>query len=76
VAIEIVLVADAELEELARQHGALSNAALLLKRLRDRRAKDYQVYAFRVGENYFVGPVPDARTERELIDLVESDEEE
>jgi hypothetical protein len=71
VAIEIERISDAELERLAEQGGSLSVEAGIIEELRERRAKDRQVYAFRVGDYYFTGPVPDARTEMALIDLAE-----
>ena len=70
-AIEIERISDAELERLAAQGGSLSVEASIVEELRERRAKDRQVYAFRVGDYYFTGPVPDARTELALIDLAE-----
>jgi hypothetical protein len=76
VSIEVVPLPDTELERLANEDGAFSVSAMLLEQLRESRAKDRQVYAFRVGAYYFVGPVPDARTESALIDLAEADEEE
>jgi hypothetical protein len=76
VSFEVVPLPDAELERLANEDGAFSVSAMLLKQLREHRAKDCQVYAFRVGTYYFVGPVPDARTESALIGLAEADEEE
>ena len=44
-----------------------------MEELRERRAKDRQVYAFRLGDYDFIGSVPDARTELALIDLAEED---
>jgi hypothetical protein len=75
-ALEIVRVSDSELERLAEKGGSQSVEALIVKELCKRRAKDYQVYAFRVGDFYFTGPVPDARTELAIIDIVEGEDEE
>jgi hypothetical protein len=73
VAIEIVCVPDTELERLAEQAGSLSVEAEIVEELRERRAKDRQVYAFRLGDYYFIGSIPDARTELALIDLAEEE---
>ena len=40
------------------------------------RAKDRQVFAFRVGDYFVTGPLPDARSEARMIKLAEEDEEE
>jgi hypothetical protein len=45
---EVVLVSDQELERLVKEHGAGSVEAMVLARLRYMRAKDRQVFAFRV----------------------------
>jgi len=47
----------------------LSIEALIIEELHQFRSMDRQVYTFRVGNYYFTGPVPDARTEGRLIDL-------
>jgi hypothetical protein len=57
------LVADDELERLAAERGPDSREALTLADLRQQRAQDKQVFAFRLGEYYVVGPMPDADTE-------------
>ena len=54
------LVADDELERLAAERGPDSREALTLADLRQQRAQDKQVFAFRLGEYYVV---PDADTE-------------
>jgi hypothetical protein len=41
----------------------------MIKDLRRRRMQDHQAYAFRVGDHYFTGAVPDALTERAIFDL-------
>ena len=75
-AVEITRVPDLELEELARTGGPVSVEARVLLELRRRRAKDHQEFAFRVGDYYFVGPMPDARTELALIAVVDGEAEE
>jgi len=70
VTLEIVCVSDSELARLAKEGGSRSTEARILKRLRKRRAKDYQAYAFRVGAYYFIGAVPDAITELAILDLI------
>jgi hypothetical protein len=75
VVTEVIPVPDAELERLARAGGPLSVEARILEELREQRAKDRQVFAFRVGEYYFTGPTPDATTEIALVDLAEVDDE-
>ena len=57
------LVADDELERLAAERGPDSLEALTLGDLRQQRAQDKQVFVFRLGEYYVVGPMPDADTE-------------
>lgn len=71
VATDLLPVPDAELERLALERGPLSVEARIMTELRKQRAKDRQVFAFRVGDYYFTGPVPDARTEIALVDLAE-----
>jgi hypothetical protein len=57
------LIPDEELEQLASDRGPDSLEALTLGDLRRQRAQDKQVFAFRVGEYFVVGPMPDAETE-------------
>ena len=57
------LVPDDELERLAAERGPDSLEALALDDLRKQRSQDKQVFAFRLGEYYVVGPMPDAETE-------------
>ena len=68
--IEIVRVSDAELARLAKEGGSRSTEARIVKQLSKRRAKDQQVYAFRVGGYYFIGPVPDSLTELAILELI------
>ena len=39
------------------------------------RAKDRQVFAFRVGDYMVVGPVPDAKTKSLMIEIAEENDE-
>jgi hypothetical protein len=57
------LVPDSELERLAQERGPDSLEAQTLGDLRQQRAQDKQVFAFRLGRRYLVGPMPDAETE-------------
>jgi hypothetical protein len=70
VSLRAVRIADEELLRLARARGPHSVEARMVGELRKRRAQDYQAYAFRVGDHYFTGSVPDAKTEMAIIDLV------
>jgi hypothetical protein len=72
---EVILVSDQELERLAMEHGTGCVEAMVLARLRCMRAKDRQVFAFRVGDYFLTGPVPDARTEVRMLDLAEEDDD-
>jgi hypothetical protein len=72
---EVVLVSDQELERLVKEHGVGSIEAMVLARLRYMRAKDRQVFAFRVGDYFLTGPVPDARSEVRMLDLAEEDDD-
>jgi hypothetical protein len=69
--MELVLVPDTALELAAGIFGADSIEAEVLAKLRRERAKDRQVYAFRVGEYWITGPVPDGRTEITMIQVAE-----
>ena len=68
--LHVMRVSDEELIQLAKEGGPRSIEARMVKDLRKRRAKDYQAYAFRVGDHYFTGPIPDALTEAAIIDLI------
>ena len=76
VAIEVVPLSDVELAMLVLRAGPSSIEARVVVELCERRAKDRQVYAFRVGEYYFTGPTPDAETEIALVALAEDYDEE
>ena len=68
--LQVLRVSDEELVQLAKEGGPQSIEARMVEDLRKLRAKDYQAYAFRVGDHYFTGPVQDARTEVAIIDLI------
>jgi hypothetical protein len=61
------LLTDEELERLAARDGPESLAARALADLRARRGQDNQVFAFRLGEYYVIGPMPDAETELTMM---------
>jgi hypothetical protein len=68
VQLQVLRVSDEELVQLAKEGGPQSIEARMVEDLRKLRAKDYQAYAFRVGDHYFTGPVPDALTEVAIVD--------
>ena len=73
----ITRVREDELRQKAIELGPLSPPANILHRLQEKRAKDRQVFAWRIGCYYFVGPAPDAETEMAMVRLAEgSDEDE
>jgi hypothetical protein len=72
----LVQVPDEELERLAKKHGPMIVAARVLAELRGQRAKDRQIFAFQFGPWWITCPVPDARTEADLLGMAEEDEEE
>ena len=74
-ASELVQVPDEEVEQLAKEQGPGSIAARVLAKLHAQRAKDRQVFAFRIGP-FWIGPVPDGRTEAKMIEIADEDEEE
>ena len=61
------LVPDHELERLATERGPNSLEAVTLADVRRQRAQDKQVFAFRLGVFYVVGPMPDAKTELTML---------
>jgi hypothetical protein len=70
------LVPDEVVERLAKEDGPQSVAAKVLADLRRERAKDRQVFAFRCGDYWITGPVPDVQSEADLIEWAIEDEEE
>jgi hypothetical protein len=69
--MELEMIPDELLELSARVDGAECIEAKVLARLRQQRAKDRQVYAFRIGGYWMTGAMPDAKTEMILIECVE-----
>lgn len=74
--IQVECVPDEVLEAVAERKGPSSAEAQVLARLRVQRAKDRQVHAFRFGNYWVTGPMPDARTELAMIEIAEEEEEE
>jgi hypothetical protein len=72
---EIILLTDEELEILAREAGPLSIEAKVLRDLNDGRARDRQIFAFRIGGSYYTGPMPDAEMEATLIKIADADDD-
>jgi hypothetical protein len=64
-------VPDDELQERAESGGPASAEARVLAGLRLARAKDRQIFAFRVGDYYLTGPMPDAKTEAVMLSATE-----
>ena len=62
---------DDELERLAQEAGPSSVVAAMLRELKNYRAKDRQVFAFHINDCFFIGPVPDAKTEADLLALAD-----
>jgi hypothetical protein len=56
---ELMLITDEELQRLAKEFGPTSAEAQVLVQLATQRAQDLQVYAFRVGDQYVTGPLPE-----------------
>ena len=54
-------VTDERLEVLSMAFGPNSTEARALELLRHYRARDRQVFAFRIGEHLMIGPMPDGR---------------
>jgi hypothetical protein len=73
--IEVVQVPDEVLALAAGKKGPSSAEARVFARLRFLRAKDRQVFVFRVGDYLIVGPVPDAMTELAMIEIAEDDDD-
>ena len=67
----VKVVPDEELEQLAEAAGPSSAPAAMLRAIKEYRAKDRQVFAFRINDHFFVGPAPDARTEADLLATAE-----
>jgi hypothetical protein len=67
----VKIVPDEELARLAEEAGPCSVAAEMLRALKNYRAKDRQVFAFHINECFFIGPIPDAKTEADLLALAD-----
>jgi hypothetical protein len=67
----IKIVPDEELQRLAEEAGRTSTAASMLRELRASRSMDRQYFAFHVDEYFFIGPMPDAETEADLLALAD-----
>jgi hypothetical protein len=71
---ELVLVPDEDLERLAEANGPTSAEAQVLTQLTSQRAQDLQVYAFRIGDQYVTGPLPEvaepASVEGEIVEAL------
>jgi hypothetical protein len=72
---QLEFVPDEVLEQLAVEAGPESVPSRMLRRLRWERARDRQVFAFRVGNYWITGPFMDAKTEAALIDLADGDDD-
>ena len=70
---EITQVADEDLRRLADEQGPDSPAATILQSLVQKRAKDRQVFAWQLGQYYFVGPTPDAEMEAKIREFIAVD---
>ena len=57
---ELIPVDEEELKRLAEHFGPTSAEAQVLAQLATQRAQDLQVFAFRVGDQYMTGPMPEA----------------
>lgn len=71
--MEVMQVSEDDLSRLAEQEGPASPAATILRNLAKKRAKDRQVFAWQLGQYYFVGPVPDAEMEARIREFIEED---
>jgi hypothetical protein len=65
---ELILVADDELERFAEELGPTSAEAQVLAQLASQRAQDLQVFAFRVGDQYVTGPLPEVAAQASAPD--------
>ena len=67
-ASELILVSDEELQNLAEEFGPTSAEAQVLAQLASQRAQDLQIFAFRVGDQYVTGPLPEASAQASAPD--------
>jgi hypothetical protein len=74
--MEVELVPDTVLESLAKTEGPFSVECQVWSDLLYQRARDRQIFAFRVGAFWLTGAFPDALTEARLIAIAELEDEE
>ena len=70
--MEITQVSEEDLKRLAEEQGPRSAAATILRNLTKKRAKDRQVFAWQLGQYYFVGP-PHAKREARIREFIDDD---
>jgi hypothetical protein len=68
---ELSPVDEDELQRLAEQFGPTSAEAQVLAQLAIQRGQDLQVFAFRVGDQYVTGPMPQASAQASTPDPFE-----
>ena len=73
--MDIVRIPDDMLKRMADAEGPKGAAAHVLRKMIAKRCKDRQVFAWRIGSYYFVGPMPDAALEAQMIELASADED-
>jgi hypothetical protein len=71
----ITYLSDEELLRIVKAEGPSSPAADILRRLTKKRRKDYQVHVWTIGQYYFIGPMPDAKTELAMLEFALEDDE-
>ena len=71
--MEITQVSEEELKRLAEEQGPRSAAATVLRNLTRKCGKDRQVFAWQLGQYYFVGPTLDAEMEARIREFIEDD---
>lgn len=71
--MKITQVSEEDLRRMAEEQGPRSAAATVLRNLTKERAKDRQVFAWQLGQYFFVGPTPDAEMEARIRGFVEDD---
>jgi GH25 family lysozyme M1 (1,4-beta-N-acetylmuramidase) len=70
-ATELIPVDEEELQRLAEHFGPTSAEAQVLAQLAIQRGQDLQVFAFRVGDQYVTGPMPQASAQASTPDPFE-----
>ena len=74
--MDLVRIPDDILRLMAKAEGPKGAASNILRKVIAKRRKDHQVFAWRIGSYYFVGPAPDAALEAQMIELASADEDE